>query len=82
MGAAWGMKVIGCVENPSPQRADDLRAKDIQLVEADQLLAESDFISVHLPLNESTRNILGADTFAQMKPGTFLVNLARGGGCQ
>ena len=79
MGAAWGMKVLGCIENPSPQRADDMRAKDIQLVEADQLLAESDFISVHLPLKESTRNIIGADTFAQMKMGAFLVNLARGG---
>jgi D-3-phosphoglycerate dehydrogenase len=73
------MKVLGCVENPSPDRTDDMRAKDIQLVEVDQLLAESDFISVHLPLNESTRNIINADTFAQMKPGTFLANLARGG---
>ena len=79
MGAAWGMKVIGCVENPSPDRADDMRAKNIQLVEADQLLTESDFISVHLPLNESTRDLIGAATIAQMKPGTFLVNLARGG---
>lgn len=79
MGAAWGMKVLGCVENPGPHRGDDMRQKNIQLVEVDQLLAESDFISVHLPLSASTRNIIDADTFAKMKKGAFLVNLARGG---
>jgi phosphoglycerate dehydrogenase-like enzyme len=79
MGVAWGMNVIGCIENPAPERAADLESKNIKLVDVDQLLAESDFISIHLPLKDSTRNIINAATLAKMKPGAFIVNLARGG---
>ncbi|MGI9308106.1 MAG: NAD(P)-dependent oxidoreductase, partial [Gammaproteobacteria bacterium] len=79
MGVAWGMNVIACVENPSSERAAILESKEIQLVDVDELLAESDFISIHLPLKDTTRNIVSADAFARMKPGAMLVNLARGG---
>ncbi len=49
-----------------------------QKVELEQLCRESDYISVHAPLNESTRGILGREQFAIMKPGVLLINVARG----
>ncbi len=44
-----------------------------------ELLAWADVVSVHLPLNDATRRIVDADAFAAMRPGSFLVNVARGG---
>ncbi len=48
-------------------------------VPLDRLLAESDVISLHLPLTAATRHSFGAAEFARMKPGAILVNSARGG---
>jgi len=42
------------------------------------LLKENDVISLHCPLTDATRNFLGPDEFAQMKPGAFIINTARG----
>ena len=44
----------------------------------EDVLAKSDVISLHCPLNEHTRNLFDAATFAQMKPGSILINTARG----
>ena len=48
-------------------------------VELDALLAESDFVSVHCPFNEETKDMIGARELALMQPGAFLINCARGG---
>ena len=45
----------------------------------EQLLAEADIVTLHLPLDESTRNFLSAERLALMKPGALLLNAARGG---
>jgi D-3-phosphoglycerate dehydrogenase len=45
----------------------------------DKLLRESDFISIHCPLTDETRSLIGAAEFAVMKPTAVLVNTARGG---
>ncbi|MDQ4077227.1 MAG: hydroxyacid dehydrogenase [Chloroflexota bacterium] len=79
LGAAWGMDVIGCVEFPTLVIARQLRDKGIQLTSCDEVLARADFLCVHVPLAESTRHLINADAIARMKPGAFLINLARGG---
>jgi len=48
------------------------------LVSVDQLLAESDFLTVHLPLTKETRGILNSAAFRKMKPTAFLINTSRG----
>mgnify|MGYP001207263603 CR=1 FL=1 len=52
---------------------------DIVPVSLDVLLRESDAVSIHTPLNDTTRNILSADRLSMMKPDAILVNAARGG---
>lgn len=79
MGAAWGMRVIGCVEAPTSVRECELAQAGIQLAEADEVLSTSDFISLHVPLTPSTRGLIGQEALAKMKSTAILTNLARGG---
>ena len=79
MGAAWGMKVLACVEHPSEERKQEFERAGIQLTTCEQLLAESDFVSIHVPLKPETRNFIDAEALALMKPSAYLVNMARGG---
>ena len=79
MGVAWGMRVIGCTENGGPKEIERLAALGIRRAALDEVLRRSDFLSVHVPLQDSTRNLIDADALARMKRGAFLVNLARGG---
>jgi D-3-phosphoglycerate dehydrogenase / 2-oxoglutarate reductase len=79
LGLAWGMEVIGCVDNPDAKRADAFAERGIELVSMAEVLERSDFISIHVPLGPTTRGLIGAAELAAMKPGSFLVNIARGG---
>lgn len=79
MGADWDMEVIGCVEHPTEERVNEFNAKGIRLTSFQEVLSKSDFISIHVPLKDSTRNIINADALNQMKPGVILINLSRGG---
>jgi D-3-phosphoglycerate dehydrogenase len=58
---------------------EDMRARGGEPVSLDSLLAESDFISLHLPLTAETKNMLKAEAFAKMKTGVYIINAARGG---
>jgi phosphoglycerate dehydrogenase-like enzyme len=72
----FGMTVIAYDPFISAETATALGAK---LVELEELLKRSDFVSLHTLLNESTRGLINKERLGMMKRGSFLVNLARGG---
>jgi phosphoglycerate dehydrogenase-like enzyme len=60
--------------------ATDVAQAGIQMVDSlDQLLADADVVSLHLPLTSETEQLMNAGHIAQMKPGAILINTARGG---
>lgn len=71
---ALGMKVIAHDPFVSPERVPDY----VTLVSLEELLQQSDVVSVHCPLAESTRNLLDEARLRLMKPTAYLVNTARG----
>ncbi|MDR1797953.1 MAG: D-glycerate dehydrogenase [Clostridiales Family XIII bacterium] len=56
-----------------------IRASGYAPAPLDDLLAQSDFVTVHAPLTEETRGLIGAERIARMKDGAYLVNVGRGG---
>lgn len=70
------MKVIGFDPFLSVERAEAL---GIEKVELDDLLRRADFITLHTPLTDQTRNILGAENLAKTRKGVRIINCARGG---
>jgi D-3-phosphoglycerate dehydrogenase len=70
------MRVIAYDPYLSGERAADL---GIEKVELNDLLARSDFITLHVPMTAETRNIISADAINKMKKGARLINCARGG---
>ena len=74
--AAFGMNVIIYDPNVSEHELVDSNAEPVSLQD---LFAWSDFISLHLPLNVQTRDLLGPLAFSQMKDGVRIISTARGG---
>lgn len=72
---AMQMNVIAC--DPIMTEAA-CRELGIRLVSFDQLLAEADFVSLHAPMNDSTRGMINRDTLSRMRAGSILINTARG----
>ncbi|MBO5897538.1 MAG: 2-hydroxyacid dehydrogenase [Clostridia bacterium] len=70
----FGMKVIAYDKYPS----DALRAAGVEYRELDEVLAESDLLSLHCPLLDDTYHLIRAETIAKIKPGCILVNTSRG----
>jgi len=71
-----GMKVVAY--EPQPSR-EFLAKWPVELLSLDDLLARSDYVSLHSPLTPQTRHLINATTLARMKPGAVLINTARGG---
>jgi D-3-phosphoglycerate dehydrogenase / 2-oxoglutarate reductase len=71
-----GMKVLAF--EPAPNR-DFLAKWPVEIVSFDDLLARSDYVSLHSPLTPETRHLINAQTLARMKPRSVLINTARGG---
>lgn len=75
--APFGMReVLAFDPHVDPSLAAQL---GVRLASLDDVLAQSDFVSVHCPLEAGTRNLIGAPQLAKMKPDAFLINTARGG---
>lgn len=72
---AFGLKVIA--HDPFVS-AEILRKTGVEGVSFDRLLENSDYVSIHAPLNDKTRGLFNADVFRKMKKGALLVNTARG----
>jgi D-3-phosphoglycerate dehydrogenase len=76
---ALGMQVLAVVARPSPERHALMARRGIGLVDLETLLESSDVICLAVPLTEATRGMMGAEQFARMRSGSYLVNVARGG---
>lgn len=75
---AFGMNVIGY--DPFIAPFDHvIQETGIKQVEMDELLKESDFVSVHVPLNKATKHLINHKKFPLMKPHAYVINSARGG---
>ncbi|MDO8682347.1 MAG: phosphoglycerate dehydrogenase [Armatimonadota bacterium] len=59
--------------------ADSAKKMGVELAELNDLLKKSDYITLHLPLNKDTKNLIGAKQLAMMKDGARVINVARGG---
>jgi D-3-phosphoglycerate dehydrogenase len=75
-GAAFGMKLLAFEPFPDKNFVEQYR---VTLVPMDRLLAESDYLSLHMPLTSESKHLINRKTLALMKPTSFLINTARGG---
>lgn len=72
---AFDAKVIAYDMYPNYKAAEEL---GVDFVSLDELVRRSDIISLHIPASPETKNLFNEETFAKMKPGSFLINTARG----
>ncbi len=72
---AFGMKVIGYDPFIAPEHAARL---GVEVVEMTELFAQSDFISIHVPLTKDTQHLINKETLATIKPGVRIINCSRG----
>ena len=76
---ALGMKVIGYDPTITVQSAWKLASEVEQALSVDDLLSKSDFVTFHVPLTDTTANMINAERLKLMKPGSVLLNFARNG---
>ncbi|WP_019056474.1 D-2-hydroxyacid dehydrogenase family protein [Streptomyces prunicolor] len=75
VGLAFGMRVTAWSQHLTKERADEV---GVQLAASkEELLADSDFVSVHLALGDRTRGLLGPAELALLKPTAYLINTSR-----
>ncbi len=72
----FGMKIFAFDPFVSPEQAKEF---GFELGSLDEVFANADFLTIHTPVTDETRNIIGRDAFAKMKKGVRVVNCARGG---
>ena len=75
--AGFGLKLMSWTRNPQHHEAV-AQALGVRMASLDELLEQSDFVSIHLPLAPQTRHLLGAAQLARMKPSAGLINTSRG----
>jgi D-3-phosphoglycerate dehydrogenase / 2-oxoglutarate reductase len=75
--SGFGLNLQAWARNPA-RHQEEARGLNVELVALERMLAEADFLSVHLPLTPETRHLLGAGRLALLKPTAVLVNTSRG----
>ena len=73
IGRAFGMKILATPHSPRPAE------EGVEFVDANELFARADYLSLHCPLTDETRHLVNAQTLALMKPTAYIINTARGG---
>lgn len=74
IGLGFGMKILATKRNPAAGGMDD-----VEICSQEKVFAESDFITLHCPLNIDNQQVINISTLAQMKPSAVLINTSRGG---
>jgi len=76
IAAGFGMRVMACDPLLTPE---EIRTRGAEPVSLPQLLEQADVVSLHCPLNDDTRGMIGTDAYARMRPGALFISTARGG---
>lgn len=76
---ALGMTVAGCLPEPSEITVRRFAAAGIELMPFEQLAGASDFLTLHVPLNDTTFHMVDGPLLDRMKEGSYLINTSRGG---
>lgn len=76
IAAGFGMRAIAC--DPLLP-SEEIRARGAEPVSLAQLLEQADVVSLHCPLNDDTRGMIGTEAYARMRPGALFISTARGG---
>ncbi len=71
----YGMKVVACAAHPRAESGID----GVSMVTLDEVLSQSDVISLHCPLTQENKGLICADTISKMRDGVIIINTARGG---
>lgn len=74
LGLAFGMKVLAHSRTAKPE----LEAMGVRFLSLEELMAQSDIVTLHVPLNDATRGLISREMLGLMKPTAMLINTARG----
>lgn len=76
---ALGMNVVGCVWRINDLKEQRLREMGVEVMDLDSVIRRADILSLHVPLNRHTRDMIDRSAIAMMKPGAYMINMSRGG---
>ena len=79
LGAAWGMRAVGCIGGGDDVSRARAEASGIAILDFDGVVSAADILTIHVPLQPTTRHLVGADAMARLRRGSIVVNAARGG---
>ncbi len=79
LGVAWDMRVLGCIDERDEISRARLRGTSIELADIETVVAMADVLTIHVPLLPTTRHLVDASMLNRLKPGSIVINAARGG---
>jgi D-3-phosphoglycerate dehydrogenase len=79
LGVAWGMRVVGCIAGGNDVSRARLQGSGIAILDLDAVVSAADILTIHVPLLPTTRHLVGGSVIARLRPGSIVVNAARGG---